>query len=118
MCAHPNHSLARSRRSQGVATGAGVTGRSCDRPGLLPSANRAMLRKGPSCPRSVEAGGSVPARRRVPSNLCKAFDVLLLWLQRRRERRQLGALSDHMLKDLGVTRADIDVETRKMFWRR
>ncbi len=66
----------------------------------------------------LRSGGIVPARRRVPSNLCQAIDVLLLWLQRQRERRQLGALSDHMLKDIGVTRADIDVETRKMFWRR
>ena len=64
------------------------------------------------------SGGIVPARRRVPSNLCKAFDILLLWLERRRDRHKLGALSDYMLKDLGVTRADIDVETRKMFWRR
>jgi uncharacterized protein YjiS (DUF1127 family) len=69
-------------------------------------------------PEILRSGGIVPARRRVPSNLCQAIDVLLLWLQRRRERRQLGALSDHMLKDIGVTRADIDVETRKTFWRR
>ena len=67
-------------------------------------------------PEIWRSGGSVPAR--VPSNLCKAFDILLLWLERRRERHKLGALSDHMLKDLGVTRADIDVETRKMFWHR
>ncbi len=66
----------------------------------------------------LRRGGIVPARGRVPSTLCQAIDVLLLWLQRQRERRQLGALSDHMLKDIGVSRADIDVETRKMFWRR
>jgi len=64
------------------------------------------------------SGGIVPARRRVPSNLSKAFDLLLLWLQRRRERRKLGALSDYMLKDLGITRADIDAEVHKSFWRR
>ncbi len=69
-------------------------------------------------PEILRSGGIVPARGRVPSNLCQAIDVLLLWLQRHRERRQLGALSDHMLKDIGVTRADIDVETRKTFWRR
>ena len=63
-------------------------------------------------------GGIVPARRRVPSTLSKSFDVLLLWLQRRRERRQLAGLSDHVLKDIGVTRADVDGETRKAFWRR
>jgi uncharacterized protein YjiS (DUF1127 family) len=63
-------------------------------------------------------GGIVPARRRVSSNLSKSFDVLLLWLQRWRERRQLDALSDHMLKDIGVSRADIELEVRKTFWRR
>jgi len=64
------------------------------------------------------SGGIVPARRRVPSNLSKSFDVLLLWMQRWRERHMLATLSDHMLKDIGVSRADIDVEARKMFWRR
>ena len=63
-------------------------------------------------------GGIVPARQRGPSNLSKFFDVLLLWLERYRERRQLAMLSDHMLKDIGVSRADIDVEMRKKFWRR
>jgi uncharacterized protein YjiS (DUF1127 family) len=64
------------------------------------------------------SGRVVPVRRRVPSNLSKFFDVLLLWLQRWRERRQLAGLSDHVLKDIGVTRADVDGETRKAFWRR
>ena len=61
-------------------------------------------------------GGLVPARRRVSSNLSKPIDALLLWLQRYRERRMLGSLSDHMLKDIGFSRADIDVEARKAFW--
>ena len=64
------------------------------------------------------SGGIVPARRQVPFNLSAWFDVLLLWLQRWRERRMLGGLSDHMLKDIGLTRADIDAEVRKSFWRR
>jgi len=63
------------------------------------------------------SGGSVPARRPVPSKLSKSIDILLLWLQRWRERRMLGELSDHMLKDIGVSRADIDQEVRKKFWR-
>ena len=63
-------------------------------------------------------GASLPARRRGPSKLCKIFDVLLLWRQRRRERLELAALSDYILKDIGVTRADIEGEFRKMFWRR
>ena len=66
----------------------------------------------------LKSGGILPARRRVPFSPSKAFDVLLLWLQRRRERRMLAALSDHMLKDIGLTRADIEIEVRKTFWRR
>jgi uncharacterized protein YjiS (DUF1127 family) len=66
----------------------------------------------------LKGGGVVPARRRVPSNLSKSFDVLLLWLQRRRERRKLAGLGDHVLKDIGITRADAEGEARKAFWRR
>lgn len=46
----------------------------------------------------------------------RAGDVLLLWLERRRQRRALGALSDHMLKDLGLSRADAGRESGKRFW--
>ena len=66
----------------------------------------------------LKSGGVVPARRRGPFNRSKFVDVLLLWLQRRRERRQLAGLSDHVLKDIGVSRADTDGEARKAFWRR
>lgn len=45
-------------------------------------------------------------------------ELVLVWLQRSRERRQLGSFGDHMLKDLGVSRADIDHEVSKPFWRR
>jgi uncharacterized protein YjiS (DUF1127 family) len=68
------------------------------------------------------SGGIVPAPRhgprRVPFSLSKFFDVLLLWLQRRRERRELVGLSDHVLKDIGLTRADAEGEACKAFWRR
>jgi uncharacterized protein YjiS (DUF1127 family) len=45
-------------------------------------------------------------------------ELVLVWLQRSRERRQLGSFGDHMLKDLGVSRADVDHEVSKPFWRR
>lgn len=64
------------------------------------------------------SGGIVPARRRGPFNASKAFDILLLWLERRRERRRLAGLSDHVLKDIGLTRVDAEGEARKAFWRR
>jgi uncharacterized protein YjiS (DUF1127 family) len=43
-------------------------------------------------------------------------DLLLTWLQRSRERRLLGTLSDHMLEDMGLSRADVDRETSRRFW--
>jgi uncharacterized protein YjiS (DUF1127 family) len=35
---------------------------------------------------------------------------------RQRERRDLGMLDDYMLKDIGVTRADVEFEAQKHFW--
>jgi uncharacterized protein YjiS (DUF1127 family) len=43
--------------------------------------------------------------------------LLSTWLQRARERRALHALDDGALKDIGLTRADIDFEAHKPFWR-
>jgi uncharacterized protein YjiS (DUF1127 family) len=34
------------------------------------------------------------------------------------ERRALASLDDAMLKDIGITRADVDQETAKPFWHR
>ena len=41
----------------------------------------------------------------------------MVWHERARERRQLQSMSDHMLRDLGLGRADVDAETAKPFWR-
>ena len=34
-----------------------------------------------------------------------------------RQRQALMRLDDHLLKDIGVSRADVDTEVRKPFWR-
>ncbi len=47
----------------------------------------------------------------------RAAEIALLWLNRHRQRRVLDGLSDHMLKDLGVSRAEVDREISKPFWR-
>jgi uncharacterized protein YjiS (DUF1127 family) len=49
--------------------------------------------------------------------LARAIDLLLIWQQRARDRRQLESLSDHMLRDIGLTRADVFAEAAKPFWR-
>jgi uncharacterized protein YjiS (DUF1127 family) len=41
----------------------------------------------------------------------------LTWLERARQRRALSELNDHMLRDIGLTRADAWAESEKPFWR-
>lgn len=39
------------------------------------------------------------------------------WLERRRQRQALRAASDHLLKDIGISRAEAAHEAFKPFWR-
>jgi uncharacterized protein YjiS (DUF1127 family) len=39
------------------------------------------------------------------------------WRRRARERAELAALDDRMLKDIGLTRADAEFLSDKPFWR-
>jgi uncharacterized protein YjiS (DUF1127 family) len=47
-----------------------------------------------------------------------AGGFILDWMTRDRERRHLYGLSDRMLKDIGLSRADLEREASKRFWRR
>ena len=42
---------------------------------------------------------------------------VLSWSARARQRRALMALDDWMLKDIGLSRTDIEHEAMKPFWR-
>jgi uncharacterized protein YjiS (DUF1127 family) len=37
--------------------------------------------------------------------------------RRARQRRDLAALSDHALRDIGLSRADVELEIGKPFWK-
>jgi len=39
------------------------------------------------------------------------------WCRRSRDRRDLAAMSDRSLRDIGLTRYDADWEASKQFWR-
>lgn len=39
-----------------------------------------------------------------------------LWYRRHNERRTLAALPDYLLKDIGLSDADVWAESRKWFW--
>jgi len=45
-----------------------------------------------------------------------ASDTLHLWMERTRQRRALGKMNDHLLKDLGLSRSDAGRESGKRFW--
>ncbi len=55
--------------------------------------------------------------RSVFSGLEFATDLLLTWLDRYAQRRQLARLDSRMLKDIGVSRVDAVEEARKPFWK-
>ncbi|HEY7088682.1 MAG TPA: DUF1127 domain-containing protein [Tepidisphaeraceae bacterium] len=77
--------------------------RSANRPSSLPSAADE-----PTAPR--------PARW-LAALLARAAGAFARALARSRQRRALSALSDHMLKDAGLTRADF-LERTEMRWPR
>jgi uncharacterized protein YjiS (DUF1127 family) len=41
---------------------------------------------------------------------------VLAWQDRARSRRQLANLDDHLLRDIGISRADMTREVGKPFW--
>lgn len=59
--------------------------------------------------RFIPAIGLPPLRR--------VLLVLRLWQQRARTRRQLAALDDHQLADIGISRSERIEELEKPFWR-
>jgi uncharacterized protein YjiS (DUF1127 family) len=79
---------------------------------VQPRSSAVTLAQRPAAP---SAGAARPARswQRVLKHTC---DLLLTWQERARQRHHLASLSDHMLRDIGLTRADIMAETTKQFW--
>lgn len=53
----------------------------------------------------------------VDSVLERVVDALFAWQRRLADRAALRALDDRMLRDIGLSRADIEAEISKPFWR-
>jgi uncharacterized protein YjiS (DUF1127 family) len=49
--------------------------------------------------------------------LRKVVETIFIWTERARMRRRLLTLDDRMLKDVGITRAQVHGEAEKPFWR-
>ena len=45
------------------------------------------------------------------------LDTVAKWQERRRQRLALATLDDHMLRDIGISSADVDAEVTRPFWR-
>ena len=44
------------------------------------------------------------------------LDLLVSWNERQRMRRRLEAMPDYMLRDMGISRVEVEREARKPFW--
>jgi len=67
--------------------------------------------KGYAMAHSISFGRALPAIR-----LEQWWARLKRWQQLARQRRQLAALSDAALKDIGLSRADVLLESERPFW--
>ena len=48
--------------------------------------------------------------------LIDVVDRVLTWIERSRQRAQLARIDVTAMQDLGISRADLDAESRKHFW--
>ena len=73
-----------------------------------------------SLPRRRITTKSAPQTTRTKAPHTKAMGLLALfalWRYRRHARADLARLDDRMLADIGLTRAEADMEVAKPFWR-
>jgi uncharacterized protein YjiS (DUF1127 family) len=66
------------------------------------------IRRGAAAPRLFNA---------LREAIARLGELLLLWQGRARQRAHLAALDDRLLRDIGLTRADVERELLKPFWR-
>jgi uncharacterized protein YjiS (DUF1127 family) len=59
-------------------------------------------------------GGVIARVQALPANVWR---TLIVWQDRARQRHQLASLDDHLLRDMGLDRADVERETALPFWR-
>jgi len=53
----------------------------------------------------------------LDSFLGAAMNTLFIWDRRHRDRLHLASLDERMLRDIGITGADVQHEAAKPFWR-
>ena len=68
--------------------------------------------KGDSVIRGVQS-----VLRSIDAGLLAALDVSLMWHRRISDRHALQTMDDRLLKDIGLSQADVEHEAAKPFWR-
>ena len=53
----------------------------------------------------------------VDGRLDAVVDTLLVWQRRHKDRLHLMSLDDRLLRDIGISCADVENEASKPFWR-
>ncbi|TDX33045.1 uncharacterized protein YjiS (DUF1127 family) [Modicisalibacter xianhensis] len=68
------------------------------------------------CNETLDAARSDDTHRTMASGWRRLLRRLRRWQQVRHERQELWRLSDATLKDIGLSRADIEREASRPFW--
>ena len=67
-----------------------------------------------SCVSEKKAQRSLQTRLSI--GIISVFEYVYGWNERQRSLHQLAQLDDRMLKDIGLSRADVDGEVQKSLW--
>jgi uncharacterized protein YjiS (DUF1127 family) len=58
-----------------------------------------------------------PTRTKADRGLVtRLFDQAFTWLDRARQRRHLAQLDDRLLRDIGLSRVEVEQEVSRRFW--
>jgi len=57
-----------------------------------------------------------PSRGKTAGVVTRLFDQVMYWLDSARQRRHLGELDDRLLRDIGLSRAEVEHELSRPFW--
>ncbi len=75
-----------------------------------------MRRRIPYSPLRLGRVTAPSVAARLGQIAAQAFETLLIWQERDQQRRALAQLDARMLKDVGLSRAEVGLELRKPFW--
>jgi len=68
-------------------------------------------------PLSLVQTGHEGFGRQILRVMSRSVDLILLWQDRVSERAHLASLDDRLLRDVGLSRADVENEVSLPFWR-